>query len=206
MSTIDFSNIEPQKVSRFGHHPDPIVDWEVEVECLESGRLDRELGLAEEVGDTTSYGWDMLVERIGPALEFGASLPRDEGNVAANYLKLKHIDGWLLSNRWRRTMPEVLTGIPESIRMQTDTTNRLYRHGKSEQSVIVNLASDEDVIETLQKKRRVIDEQLVAMEAKRNWIAPQWTMLDDDASLVWFMVAVFLFGAGAGVVAMWFVR
>lgn len=218
MSTIDFENIKPQKVSLFGHHPDPIVDWEVEVECLESGKLDRELGLAES-DDPESYGWLMLVSRIGPALQFGANLPRDEGNVAANYLKLKAIDQWLVDNRWRRTPPMILNvsndgevkleGIPENIRMQQDSTNRLYRHGQEETPpIVVQMATEEDIIRVLQNKRRIVDEELVAMEAKRKvgeWEKfNNWLRGDEPASVAVLGIAFFfglVIGSALGLMA-----
>jgi len=186
------SVIDPKTLYRFGHHPDPIVDWEVEVECLHSGMLDRELGLEEYAGD--GYGWQELLDRIVPAIQFGANLPRDEGNVAANYLKLVHIENWLNDNRWRRPVTP----------MQKDTLNRFYRAegGVPIQIIEVIGTGDEQVLKVLESKRSIQREQIVAMEEGRKIVIlpnekgvterfKEWFRAANDRTILLILTSVF---------------
>lgn len=72
---------EKPALARFGHHPNPAIDFTVEVESLESIFADRALGLRQELTH------DQLQQRVMRALDFRVG--GDEAAVAAKS-QLRH--------------------------------------------------------------------------------------------------------------------
>lgn len=79
--------IEP--LGRFGHHPDPAVDFCVEVEELEAINYDRKHGIANP-------GTDTLFHRANAAMDFRVG--GDQNAVAAKE-KLRAV--WADLNGWK---------------------------------------------------------------------------------------------------------
>ena len=71
-----------EKLGRFEHHPDPAIDFCIEVEILESRLHQAELGLAK-MGDKPETVYKVL-ESICRALQFNVGA--DEGAVNAKHI------------------------------------------------------------------------------------------------------------------------
>lgn len=67
MTTAQSVTTEPTALplARFGHHPDPVIDFCVEVEALEAEHIDRQAGMAPTMD---------IAERIFKAMTFKASV------------------------------------------------------------------------------------------------------------------------------------
>lgn len=63
-------------LGRFGHHPDPAIDFEIEVEELQSIIIDKELGLRADE--------ELPVDRMFLAMQFRVG--GDPGAVEAKFL------------------------------------------------------------------------------------------------------------------------
>jgi len=57
---------EMENLGRYGHHPDPLIDFCVEVECIESLELDVRLGFEKRT---------QVIERCQRAMEFRGVSP-----------------------------------------------------------------------------------------------------------------------------------
>lgn len=81
--TLD--ELHPERLGRFGHHPDPAIDFCVEVEELMGIATDRRLGVANLDDDT-------LESRVDLAMQFRVG--GDRGAIDAKG-ELRAIDEWL---------------------------------------------------------------------------------------------------------------
>jgi hypothetical protein len=90
-----------EKLARFGHHPDPEIDWAIECEELENIVSNFHLGL-------TGFGHEQEYERLGKRL----SKFLDYGTLDPHVLEMKrvlreHISrlGYLMSPKWYEGAP-----------------------------------------------------------------------------------------------------